>query len=105
MAKTYQYCVAENWGKGFITHEDSRAFSIAGFPGNVWRVPAFTPKANLWINKVLGTPKTKDEAQTIVSAAVSTQQTAWDNDNVDGETNDQKNERIGTRPADITLVE
>lgn len=105
MAKTYQYCVAENWGKGFITHEDSRAFSILGFPGNVWRVPAFTPKANLWINKVLGTPKTKDEAQTIVSEEISTQQTAWDNDNVEGETADEKNDRLGTRPTDITLVE
>lgn len=105
MAKTYQYCVAENWGKGFITHEDSRAFSIAGFPGNVWRVPAFTPKANLWINKVLGTPKTKDEAQTIVSAEISTQQTNWDNDNVDGEIAEQKKGRLGERPADITLVE
>ena len=105
MAKTYQYCVAENWGKGFITHEDSRAFSISGFPGNVWRVPAYTPKANLWISKVLGTPKTKDEAQTIVSAEISTQQTAWDNDNEDGETADEKNDRIGPRPTDITLVE
>lgn len=105
MAKTYQYCVAENWGKGFITHEDSRAFSIAGFPGNVWRVPAFTPKANLWINKVLGTPKTKDEAQTIVSAEISTHQTAWDNNNEEGETAEQKKGRLGERPADITLVE
>ena len=105
MAKTYQYCVAENWGKGFITNEDSRAFSISGFPGNVWRVPAFTPKANLWINKVLGTPKTKDEAQTIVSADISNQQTTWDNDNVEGETADEKNDRLGTRPVDITLVE
>jgi hypothetical protein len=23
MAKTYQYCVAENWGKGFIDHDES----------------------------------------------------------------------------------
>ena len=24
MAKTYQYCVAENWGKGFIDHDESQ---------------------------------------------------------------------------------
>ena len=23
MAKSYQYCVAENWGKGFIDHDES----------------------------------------------------------------------------------
>mgnify|MGYP003670754155 CR=1 FL=1 len=25
MAKTYQYCVAENWGKGFIDHVEAQA--------------------------------------------------------------------------------
>jgi hypothetical protein len=27
--KTYQYCVAENWGKGFITHNDSRKIGFS----------------------------------------------------------------------------
>ena len=31
--KTYQYCVAENWGKGFITADDSRKLALRGFPG------------------------------------------------------------------------
>ena len=32
-------------------------------PGNVWQVPAYNKHANLWIAKVAGTVKTKDEAQ------------------------------------------
>ena len=105
MAKTYQYCVAENWGKGFIDHDESHRITFKSFPGNVWQVPAYNKHANLWIAKVAGTVKTKDEAQTIVSAEVTTAQTTWDNDNVDGETSDEKNERLGARPADITLEE
>lgn len=103
MAKTYQYCVAENWGKGFIDHDESHRITFKSFPGNVWQVPAYNKHANLWIAKVAGTVKTKDEAQTIVSAEVTAVQTAWDNNNVDGETSDEKNERLGERPADITL--
>ena len=40
MAKTYQYCVAENWGKGFIDHDESQRITFVGYPGNVWKVPA-----------------------------------------------------------------
>ena len=105
MAKTYQYCVAENWGKGFIEFEYSSKFIIRGFPGNVWRVPAHNKHANLWINKVLGVVKTKDEAQSIVNTEVTTEQTSWDGDNVEGETSEEKIERLGPRPADITLEE
>ena len=39
MAKTKQYCVAENWGKGFIEHSESSKIKFAGYPGNVWQVP------------------------------------------------------------------
>ena len=105
MAKTYQYCVAENWGKGFIDHVESVKITFKSFPGNVWQVPAYNKHANLWIAKVGGTAKTLSEAQTIVSAEVTSAQNAWDNDNVDGESADEKNERLGTRPADITLTE
>ena len=105
MAKTYQYCVAENWGKGFIDHVESVKITFKSFPGNVWQVPAYNKHANLWIAKVGGTVKTLSEAQTIVSAEVTSAQNAWDNDNVDGESADEKNERLGARPADITLTE
>ena len=78
MAKTHQYCVAENWGKGFIEHKESSKIAFSGLPGNVWRVPAHNKDANLWINKVLGTVKTKDEAQAIVDVEVTAAQAAWD---------------------------
>tara|TARA_B100000524_G_scaffold344080_1_gene240906 strand:- start:157 stop:474 length:318 start_codon:yes stop_codon:yes gene_type:complete len=103
MAKTYQYCVAENWGKGFIDHDESMRITFKSFPGNVWQVPAYNKHGNLWIAKVAGTVKTKDEAQTIVDAEVKKAQDAWDADNVEGETADEKNDRLGNKPADITL--
>ena len=105
MAKTYQYCVAENWGKGFIDHVESIKISFTGYPGNVWQIPAYNKTANLWIAKVNGVSKTLSEAQTIVSAEVTKAQNAWDANNVEGESEDDKNERLGTRPADITLTE
>jgi len=105
MAKTYQYCVAENWGKGFIDHEESSRITFKGFPGDVWQVPAYNKHGNLWIAKVAGAVKTKDEAQTIVTAAVDATQTAWDNNNVEGESSDEKIARLGAKPADITLEE
>jgi len=105
MAKTYQYCVAENWGRGFITNDNSRKLSPSGFPGNVWRVPANNQDANRWISGVAGVFKTLSEAQAIVDAEITSSQTAWDNDNVEGETSEQKILRLGDRPTDITLEE
>ena len=105
MAKTYQYCVAENWGKGFIDHDESTRITFKSFPGNVWQVPAYNKHGNLWIAKVAGAIKTKDEAQTIVDAEVKKAQDAWDADNEDGESADEKIERIGAKPVDITLEE
>ena len=105
MANTYQYCVAENWGKGFIDHDESTRITFVGYPGNVWQVPAYNKHGNLWIAKVAGVLKTKDEAQTIVTAIVDADKTAWDNDNVEGESASNKIARIGSKPTDITLVE
>ena len=96
--KTKQYCVAENWGKGFIEHSESRKISFSGFPGNVWQVPAHNKDANLWINKVLGTVKTKDEAQTIVDAEITLAQTEWD-------ALSEEEKAQSERPADIILTE
>jgi len=105
MTKTYQYCVAENWGKGFIDHIESSKITFKSFPGNIWQVPAYNKHGNLWVAKVGGIVKTKDEAQAIVDAEVTASQTTWDNNNVDGETAEEKIERIGNRPEDITLEE
>ena len=96
MAKTYQYCVAENWGKGFIDHNESFRITFAGYPGNVWQVPAYNKHANLWIAKVAGSVKTKDEAQAIVDAEVTASQTAWD-------ALSDEEKAISSRPADIIL--
>jgi hypothetical protein len=102
MAKTHQYCVAENWGKGFIEHSESRKIAFSGLPGNVWQVPAHNKDANLWINKVLGTAKTLAEAQAIVDVEVTAAQAAWD-----ALPDAEKAPAVegNTRPADITLEE
>tara|TARA_R100000935_G_scaffold11239_1_gene22658 strand:- start:22 stop:315 length:294 start_codon:yes stop_codon:yes gene_type:complete len=73
-----QYVVAENWGTGFIEHNESREISFTGHPGNVWQVPTKNGTANKWISKVLGVLKTKDEAQAIVDAEITARQTEWD---------------------------
>ena len=101
----YRYCVAVNWGKGFIEHSESQKITFVGYPANVWRVPINNKDANLWINKVLGTVKTHSEAQALVDAQIDTWQTDWDNNNVEGESSDDKIMRIGQRPVDITLEE
>ena len=98
MSKTNQYLVAENWGKGFIEISDSTRFSITGYPANVWKVPAHNKQANLWINKVLGTIKTKDEAQALVDAEVTAAQSAWD-------ASSPEQQATNERPTNIILEE
>ena len=98
---TYQYCVAENWGKGFITANDSRKLQPRSFPGNVWRIPANDQDANRWIAGVNGARKTLSEAQAIVDAEVTQAQSDWDALPEEVKT-DATNPG---RPEDITLVE
>ena len=100
----YLYCVAENTGKGFITHEDSRKFYRLGYPGNVWVIEN-NIHGQAWVTRKEATLKTLVEAQAIVDAIITQSQTDWDNDNVDGETADEKNRRIGEKPSSITLIE
>ena len=95
---TKTYIVAENWGKGFITHQDNISFAPSSFPANVWQVPANNRQANLWIAKVLGTVKTRAEAQALVDAEISAGQAAYD-----ALSEDEKATRA--RPEDITLEE
>ena len=102
--KTYQYCVAENWGKGFISANDSRNLQPASFPGDVWRVPAHNQDANRWIAGVAGTHKTLSEAQAIVDAEITQRQADWD-----ALPAEQKAPTPGfegmTRPSNIVLEE
>ena len=102
MTKRYQYCVTENWGKGFIDHVESQRITFSSFPGNVWQVPAYNKHGNLWIAKVAGTVKTKTEAQAIVDAEVQAAQAAWD---ALPDAEKAPAVEINTRPADITLEE
>ena len=105
MAKTYQYCVAENWGKGFIDHDESFRITFKGLPANVWQVPAYNKHANLWIAKVAGVVKTKDEAQALVDAEVQAAQAAWDAIPADDPRKQEGTPEYQERPADITLEE
>ena len=95
---TKTYIVAENWGKGFITNQDNASFSPQGFPANVWSVPVNNRQANLWIAKVLGTVKTRAEAQALVDAEIDAAQAAYD-----ALTEEEKANQ--SRPEDITLEE
>ena len=98
----YNYSVMTNTGKGFITHEDSRAFSIQGYPANVW-VATDLRESRKWVARNNGVSKTKDQAQTLVTAAVDAAQDAWDDDNVEGESSAEKILRLGANPTTITL--
>ena len=98
----FNYCVATNTGKGFITHYDSRRFWIGGYPANVW-VCTDCMESRLWVARNNGTSKTKSEAQTLVTAEVDAAKTTWDNNNVDGESSAEKILRIGPKPTDVTL--
>ena len=98
----YNYSVMTNTGKGFITHKDSRAFSIQGFPGNVW-VATDVRESRHWVARNNGVSKTKDQAQALVTAEVDAAKSAWDDNNVDGESSAEKILRIGKKPTDITI--
>ena len=98
----YNYSVMTNTGKGFITNEDSRAFWLQGFPANVW-VATDLRESRHWVARNNGVSKTKDQAQTLVTAAGDALQDAWDDDNVGGESSAEKIIRLGAKPGDITI--
>mgnify|MGYP001180046322 CR=1 FL=1 len=98
----FLYCTATNSGKGFITHQDRHDFYIRGFVGNVWVVEKNIESA-AWISRVSGTSKTYTEAQAIVDTQVTNAQNAWDANNVDGESADEKLDRIGSKPTDTKI--
>ena len=99
----YKYCVKENWGKNFFTHEDRRMFHLEGHPGNVWIV-GDNNYGDQWIARISGTVKTKSEAQAIVTGVIETAQGVWDNDNVSGESSDEKIRRLGSKPATYNII-
>ena len=98
----YNYSVMTNTGKGFITHKDSSQFWRQGFPANVW-IATDCRESRHWVARNNGVSKTKDQAQTLVTAAVKVTQDAWDDDNVEGESSDDKIARIGGKPGNVTI--
>ena len=98
----YKYCTATNWGKNFFTHEERKQFHLSGHPGEVW-VVGDNLYGDQWISKVSGVVKTQSQAQTIVDIKIEEAQTAWDNNNVEGETSDEKISRLGSKPVKYNL--
>ena len=103
------YGTATNTGKGFFTHQDRRDFFLRGYNGHdgsdavdVWVIGA-NEKGATWLADKSGVEKTKAEAQALVKAADDIARTAWDNDNVDGESADDKVIRIGSKPSFRTI--
>ena len=96
------YGTATNTGKGFFTHEDRRNFFLRGYPANVW-VVGNNEKGALWLAEKNGVEKTKSQAQTLVTAEVDAAKSAWDDDNVEGESSAEKIIRLGAKPNDITI--
>ena len=95
------YGTATNTGKGFFTAEDRRNFFLRGYSGHdgsnpidVWVIGA-NEKGALWLAEASGIEKTKAEAQALVKAQDDIDRTAWDNNNVEGESADEKVARIG----------
>ena len=103
------YGTANNTGKGFFTVEDRRIFFLRGYGGHdgsnyvdIW-VIGNNEKGALWLADKGGTEKTKAEAQALVKESDDIARTAWDNNNVDGESADEKIARIGAKPGFITI--
>ena len=96
------YGTATNTGKGFFTHEDRRNFFLRGFPVNVW-VVGNNEKGALWLAEKNGVEKTKSQAQTLVTAEVDAAKSAWDDNNVEGESSAEKIIRLGSKPTDVTI--
>jgi len=103
------YGTANNTGKNFFTLEDRRNFFLRGYTGNdgsnyldTWVIGA-NEKGATWLAEKGGTEKTKAELQALVKASDDLARTAWDNDNVDGESADDKVARIGAKPGFITI--
>jgi hypothetical protein len=90
-----KYCIANNFGEGFITHRDSVAFEFQGFPCDIWILKENTGDID-WIQRVNGIEKTKEEAQAILDAETLRLQQEWDN-----LTEEEKNN--STRPETIIL--
>jgi hypothetical protein len=64
-----KYYQAINYGKGFITHQDSERCYISGWPADIW----VTNTNDQWAQRVNATEKTRAQAQALVDAAIDGQ--------------------------------
>ena len=96
------YGTATNYGKNFFTHEDRRNFFLRSYPANVW-VVGNNEKGATWLAEKNGVEKTKSQAQTLVTAEVDAAKSAWDDNNVEGESSAEKIIRLGSKPTDVTI--
>ena len=92
----YNYSVMTYTGKGFITHEDSRAFWRQSFPANVW-VATDCRESRHWVARNNGVSKTKDQAQALVTEVVEAEQAAWD------DLSDEAKAATAGRPGAVTI--
>jgi hypothetical protein len=97
------YGTANNTGKNFFTHEDRRNFFLRGDRGHdgsnyvdTWTI-GNNEKGALWLAEKNGIEKTKTQAQTLVSAAVTIAQNEWD------ALSDEAKAAAGARPGAVTL--
>lgn len=65
------YIQVTNSGKGFITVQDRRRFSISGYPADVWVLDE-NQHSQQWVEEKIrfyeGKSLTKSEAQTLINA-------------------------------------
>ena len=101
------YGTAQNTGKGFFTHQDRLDFSLRGYTGHdgsnygdVWGI-GNNERGAYWLAEKNGVEKTKSEAQTLVTAAVTLAQNEWDA--MDDDETAAAEARGQSRPTAITI--
>ena len=61
-----KYYIAENYGRGFITHQDNESSHIVSYSANIW-----VTENTSWATRVGAVEVTKEEAQTLINNAHS----------------------------------
>lgn len=57
-----KYYIAENYGRGFITHQDNESNHVSSYPANIW-----VTENTSWAARVGAVEITKEQAQTLVN--------------------------------------
>lgn len=97
----YKYCLATNYGKGFITYSDRENFNIISYDGYLWIVED-NQAGNDWILKNNGIIKTKAQAQAHLDEKYSQALEEY-NTIYDSLSDEDKVTYINKQPTQITL--